>query len=317
MKGGLASLITAYLAFHEAPLKFDGTLALAIAPDEEKWMPVQDGLGTQWSLLKTGKLQGDACIMGEPTGLGTIMVGEKGEYWIEVTAEGIPAHATSPILGENAIEKMMRALWAINSIGEEKITTPLELSEIVRSSKDALVQRIANQGSKAKVEKTMNMLDHVVVNIGEIHGGTMTNVVPDRCVAKVALVLPMGLDAGELKRKIETVLMRSGLSDVKFQRFSGEMAESPTYTDPADKIVKVVRENAREVTGIAPRAEIATGPGDSNVYRRMGIRTINYGPTGQGMHGYDESVSAEDLILAAKVYAGAAVDFLKCEIRDT
>lgn len=313
MKGGLASVITTYLAFHEADIGFDGALTLAIAPDEEKWMPVEGGLGTQWWLLRTGDLQGDACIMGEPTGLGTISIGEKGEYWIKVTTKGIPAHATAPILGENAIEKMMKALEAIIRIGDERIPTPPELSKAVWSSKATVTERMIEQGFKGRADEATKMLDHVVVNIGEIQGGTMTNVVPDKCFAKLALVLPPGLDAENAKRKVEDLLMKSGLGDVTFERFSGEMAGSPTYTEPTERIVRVVQENAREILNTTPRTEISTGPGDSNVYRRMGVQTINYGPAGTGTHSYDESVSAKDLTIAAKIYAGAVVDFLERE----
>jgi len=311
MKGGLASVMTTYLAFHEADVEFEGSLILAIAPDEEKWMPVEGGLGTQWALLKSGRLQGDACIMAEPSGLGTITIGEKGEYWIKVTAKGKPAHATSPMLGDNAIEKMMKVLDAIRSIGEEIIPTPPELVNAIQSSKEIASRSMVEQGLKDKAEGAKRLLDHVAVNIGEIQGGTMTNVVPDKCIAKLALVLPMGLDAQRAREKIERLILKSGVSDVTFEQFSGEMAGSPTYTKPTEKVVKTVQENAKQVLGITPQLMIATGPGDANVYRRMGVPSIYYGPTGfAGAHSYDEWVSAADLISAAKVYACAAVDYL-------
>ena len=289
MKGGLASVITTYLAFHEADAEFEGSLILAIAPDEEKWMPVEGGLGTQWWLLKSGRLQGDACIMAEPSGLGTITIGEKGEYWIKITAKGTPAHATAPMLGENAIEKMMKAFESIRSIGEEIIPAPPEMLETIRSSKAIMAERMVEQSFKEKAEQATKLLDHVAVNIGEIQGGTMTNVVPDKCVAKVALVLPMGLEAEKAQEKVEALILKSGVNGVTFERFSGEMAGSPTYTKPTEKVVKVVQESAREILGVKPKLEIITGAGDANVYRRMGVPTVYYGPTGYaGAHTYDE-----------------------------
>jgi len=311
MKGGLASVITTYLAIQESNVQFEGTLTLAIAPDEEKWVPVEGGLGTQWWLLKTGTLEGDACIMAEPSGLRTIWVGEKGEYWIKVTATGTPAHATMPILGDNAIDKMMKALDAIRNISDEGVTPPQELTETVESSKAMLAESMAEQGFRGEPEIACKMLDHVVVNVGEIQGGTMTNIVPDKCIAKLTLVLPMGLHPEEAKTRVDDLLKKTGLSGVTFERFSGEMAGSPTFTQPSEKIVTVVKENAREILNTAPRTEIAIGPGDGNVYRRMGVPTINYGPTGTGVHSYDESVKVKDLIAAAKIYGGATVDFLR------
>jgi succinyl-diaminopimelate desuccinylase len=251
--------------------------------------------------------------MGEPTGLTTVSIGEKGEYWIKVTTKGIPAHATAPILGENAIEKMMKALEAIRSISDERISPPPELSGVVESSKAIVAESMARQGFKGKAEEAGKLLDHVVVNIGEIQGGTMTNVVPDKCIAKLALVLPMGLDTEKAAQKLDELLVKAGVDDATFERFSGEMAGSPTFTAPAERIVKLVCENATEILNITPNIQIATGPGDSNVYRRMGVRTINYGPAGRGMHSFDEAVSAKDLTLAAKVYAGAVVDFLRSD----
>jgi succinyl-diaminopimelate desuccinylase len=310
MKGGLASAITTYLAIHESGIELEGTLTLTIAPDEEKWLPVEGGLGTQWWLLNTGRLRGDACIMAEPSGLGIIWVGEKGEYWIKVTADGKPAHATMPILGENAIDKMMKALEAIKTVSDERILPPPELTETIEGSKAMLAANMAERGFKGRAEDATRMLDHIVVNVGEIQGGTMTNVVPDKCVAKLTLVLPMGLDPGAVKRRVEDELKKSGLNGVTFERFSGEMAGTPTYTKPTEEIVQVVKENARQIMNSTPRTEIAIGPGDGNVYRRMGVQTVNYGPDGTGLHSYDESVRVEDLIPATKVYTGAAIDFL-------
>jgi len=307
MKGGLASVIATYLAFHKADVEYDGSLTLTVAPDEEKWMPVEGGLGTQWWLLKSGRLQGDACIMAEPSGLGIIAVGEKGEYWIKITANGTPAHATAPMLGDNAIEKMMKALEAIRRIGEEAIPTPPELSEAIQSSR-----RIMAESMKGNVDEATRLLDHVAVNIGEIQGGTMTNVVPDKCVAKMVLVLPMGLDAKKAEEKVQRLILKSGVTGVSFERFSGEMAGSPTYTNPTEKIVQAVQKSAREILGVKAELMIAAGPGDANVYRRMGVPTVYYGPTGfAGTHSYDEWVSAADLLSATKVYAGAAVDYLE------
>jgi succinyl-diaminopimelate desuccinylase len=173
-----------------------------------------------------------------------------------------------------------------------------------------LAQQMAERGFRVNAEEAAKMRDHIVVNVGEIQGGTMANIVPDKCIAKLTLVLPMGLDQKGAERGVRALIEKAGLSGVAFERFSGEMAGSPTYTNPAEKIVRVVKENAGVILNTVPRTEIAVGPGDGNVYRRMGVQTVVYGPDGTELHSYDESVRINDLVAAARIYAGAAVDFL-------
>ncbi len=90
----------------------------------------------------------------EPTD-GKIMAGNKGQYAMEVTANGKTAHASVPHLGDNALYKISRAALKIEEYNKKinKITHPL--------------------------------FGHATANVGVIEGGTAWNTVPDLAKMRV------------------------------------------------------------------------------------------------------------------------------------
>lgn len=108
MKGGLTSIIAAFTAISNVVEKLPGKLILTAVPDEE----TGGEHGSSW-LVKTGKVQGEACLIGEPSGIHGSFIGEKGLCWLRLESRGIPAHGSLPMLGENAIEKLARASVAM------------------------------------------------------------------------------------------------------------------------------------------------------------------------------------------------------------
>ncbi len=105
-------------------------------------------------------------LVGEPTRC-QIVHKHKGTLWLEISAEGKPAHGSTPERGENAIVKMA----GLVNLMEEKFSRQLS-SERYR-------------------DKT---LGHPTINIGRIHGGTRTNIVPGACSISVDLRVTPALD---------------------------------------------------------------------------------------------------------------------------
>jgi acetylornithine deacetylase/succinyl-diaminopimelate desuccinylase-like protein len=89
------------------------------------------------------------CILAEPTNLFPVYA-HKGINWYQLIFKGIAAHASVPDQGDNAIMK------ATNFIHE------------------------IEQYSQALREK-QSPLGCATINVGTIHGGTQTNVIPDKC----------------------------------------------------------------------------------------------------------------------------------------
>ncbi len=105
-------------------------------------------------------------LVGEPTCC-QIVYKHKGTLWLEISAAGKSAHGSTPERGENAIVKMAELV----NLLETKFSGELS-SEIYR-------------------DKT---LGHPTINIGRIHGGTRTNIVPGACSISVDLRVTPALD---------------------------------------------------------------------------------------------------------------------------
>lgn len=123
-KGPLAALLSAFI---DADWEGDGTLTLAVTPDEEV-------LSTGAHALMTGDIAPggpgepgasvdplpetdpapDAYIVGEPTGL-DVCTAARGRFEGTIEIEGVAAHAASPESGVNAVSAAGRLLGALET----------------------------------------------------------------------------------------------------------------------------------------------------------------------------------------------------------
>lgn len=94
-----------------------------------------------------------ALIVGEPTD-GELILGHKGPLWLDVTTTGVAAHGSTPERGVSAIAKM---------------------ADVLTRMADGLPLR------------THPGLGRESVNVGTITGGTLRNIVPERCRIEVDL----------------------------------------------------------------------------------------------------------------------------------
>ena len=304
MKGGLTSLIAAFVAVSQAVGDLPGTLVLTIVPDEE----TGGEYGSRW-LVETGKVRGEACLIGEPTSMVGSFVGEKGICWLRLSARGVPAHGSLPMLGENAIEKLAAAFPILHTIEREEVEIPEDVREIVEGSKALYRRMLADRGlaDEAKLEAVAGALDHSTVNIGVIKGGSKVNIVPESCSADVDVRVPVGTTPAKVRDRVVELLRERGLADIECELVS---YSNPNYTSPSERIYTLLSRNAKDILGIDLKPLFVTGATDGRFFRLGGIPAINYGPGELALaHAYNEYVRAEDVIRAAKVIAGTIVDF--------
>ena len=304
MKGGLTSLIAAFVAVSQAVGDLPGTLVLTIVPDEE----TGGEYGSRW-LVETGKVRGEACLIGEPTSMVGSFVGEKGICWLRLSARGVPAHGSLPMLGENAIEKLAAAFPILHTIEREEVEIPEDVREIVEASKALYRGMLADRGlaDEAKLEAVAGALDHSTVNIGVIKGGSKVNIVPESCSADVDVRVPVGTTPAKVRDRVVELLRERGLADIECELVS---YSNPNYTSPSERIYTLLSRNAKDILGIDLKPLFVTGATDGRFFRLGGIPAINYGPGELALaHAYNEYVRAEDVIRAAKVIAGTIVDF--------
>ncbi len=296
MKGGLAGIISVMELLAELEVELNGTLTLTLVPDEE----TGGKFGTGWLMMR-GIIKPDACIVAEPTGLTFIDIGQRGALWIKITVRGFPTHGSlSPYKGENAILTACKVMNTLLRLIEVEVKAPDDIIDIVEKSK-LMVEALIEEKGIGRI------LSSPTVNVGTIRGGNKINVVPDKCEMEVDIRLPIGFSVKEAEEKLEE-LLKDFKDDVSINVIAGI---EPNYTSPTTRLVSLIKRNIKEILGINPDVFVQWASSDARYFRLKGIPTIHYGPAEvKGIHGYNERVRVEDVVTAAKVYAGVAIDFL-------
>ena len=301
MKGGVASVSGAFTASAGLVEETGGTLTLMLVADEE----VGGRYGTEW-LLERGKVSGDACIIGEPSGLKSAIVGEKGLCRIILKARGVPAHSSIPTLGENAIEKVTEVMPVIRRACEVSVETPEELKGVMRESREFLMEMLRGEGvEEGRIERAVTTLNRVTVNFGVIRGGVKVNIVPDECTLHIDIRIPPGTTTKETLKRIKEAVEGRDL-ELKVTHMS-----EPNYVTPETDIFKVLRRNAEEILGVRLRPYYMPAASDAKHFRLRGIPAIHYGPGClTKAHAYNEYVEADDVVKAARVIAATTIEYL-------
>lgn len=294
MKCGIGGMLFAFRTIAELDIDPQGELTMMAVPDEE----TGSRFGTR-HLLERGMVDGDACIVGEPTGSNLVEIGQKGSVGGLIKVEGKPIHSSlSPIRGDSAIVKMAKLLPYILGLHEVGFESPMDIRGVIEDNK-LLYKELAGEGAE-------KMLTHSSVNFGVIRGGTKSNVVPESCECTLDMRIPQGADHQEVIRMLQEAVDRSGVEGVTIE----VRGRDAFYFSPDEPIVEVVGRNVQEVTGQPPRLFIQWACSDVAAFYQKGIPTIQFGPHGSGIHGYDEKIKTEHVVDAAKVYASSAVDYL-------
>lgn len=279
-------------------IELDGEVILTVVPDEE----VSGAYGTKW-LVENEVIKGDACLIAEPSCYYNCEVGQKGSMWLKMWANGTPAHGSlSPFAGENAIEKLLKA---INSIKEIKNISALyqdEVKDVMDRSKKLARERMLSQPGAEYV------LDHITFNIGKIQGGTKVNMVPDYAEVEIDMRIPIGITTSMVEEKLQFLIKETGFSDINYKF---QWNSNPNYTDVKSEIVQTVSNNVKEAIGIELEKTYQWASSDARFFRYAGIPTLQYGPAIlEGIHAYNECVKVEDVINCTKVYIGTIIDYL-------
>jgi len=149
--------------------------------------------------------------------------------------------------------------------------------------------------------------DRTTANIGIIHGGTATNVVPRETVIRGEL---RGHDAGELqgskKRLFETareLAEKNGATIV----ISDEEEYSAFTINKSDPFLQYLSGVVTKC-GMAPRFVETGGGSDANVFNAHGIKAINITNGMRQVHSSDEHIFLRDLYSGCLVVLQAITD---------
>jgi acetylornithine deacetylase/succinyl-diaminopimelate desuccinylase-like protein len=293
MKGGIAASIVALAGLASVADAWPGEVVLTLAGDEESMGP----LGTQWLLDTVPHATGDAAIIGDAGSPRVLRFGEKGFLWIEVEATGRPAHGAHVHLGDNAIDRLRRALDRLEAaLAAVPVAAPAAVSEAIARSR-RISEPLAGVGEA-------ETLGRITINLGRIEGGTSPNLIPARARAALDIRLPVGVAGEAVEAAIHGALDDPHLSIRVLRNFA------PNHTDPNHPLVRHCAAAAEEVLGSPIAVNMRVGGSDARWFRMRGIPTVVYGPTPHGMGGPDEFAVIAELGQVARVHALTAFDFL-------
>jgi acetylornithine deacetylase/succinyl-diaminopimelate desuccinylase family protein len=263
MKGGVAAILVALrrLAGRCDDLA-GGTLELHIVPDEEPG----GELGTA-VLLAEGKIKAHAAIIAEPSEL-AVFRAQKGNIFAAIRVTGRAAHGSMPEQGVNAITAAARLVLDI----EERLAPTVRVH-------------------------THQLLGASSVNVGTIHGGRRTNMVPDECIITVDRRLMPDESADIALRELEEFVGSRGVVSL-------EAAGGAFDTPPEHWLVGAATDAVEQVLGQPAAIGGLIGSSDARYYAQgAGIPTIILGPGAMTQaHVADEHVPTRELPLAVQIY---------------
>lgn len=266
MKGGIAAAICALGTLEAAGYSRVCDIVFQFVADEERG----GAMGTR-VLMESGLLQGDACIVPEPSSL-AVCVAERGLLQGEILVKGSPAHGSRPREGVSAIEHAAQIVLALHAADFGVPEHPL--------------------------------LGTPTANIGMIQGGTAHNIVAEQ--ARIAFdrrLLPgMTEEDGVagLRRRIDAAALPGTEYEIEVEDF-GEGSEM----SPDHPFAELVRQCASAVTGHVPATIGMTFTTDARFVRNQGhIPAVVFGPGNIAQaHGIDEWVTVRQLVDATAIYA--------------
>ena len=298
MKAGLGGLIYTFALLKKLNIELPGQLTLAIVPDEE----TGGEYGVPW-LLENQIIQGDGCLIAEPSSRYNPTLGQKGSYWFKLKVFGEPGHGSlSPLAGNNAITNAIDAINEIRKLWDLEIEIPNEVKHLVEESK-----RYMREVEKDR-EPFQAVLNHVTVNIGKIQGGTKSNIIPESCEVEIDCRLPFGITQEEVTAFLHEKLDALGI-EYEISRFG--FRSNANYTSPEDPVCKAIIDNITHVTGHEAYGVMQWASSDARHFRDYNIPVLQYGPAYlPSIHGYNEKVKVEDIVRCCKVYIAAVIDYL-------
>ena len=317
MKGGVAAMTIAVCALRDLEVPLNGTIIVNAVGDEER----QGRLGTTWCIENAWeKIKADAAIIPEPSGLGplgyAVNIGEKGPVWLRVTTKGEKAHGSIPAAGRNAISLMMNLLQAMQEAKPPSITPPISREAIEAQFSKALgiktkLLKGLLRGEGNPITAGLEALTTTTMNIGVIKGGSVANVVPDRCESQIDFRILPGQKPQEMVDFINEQATKLGINNqVELEVIEAfEGSSIPNYEQ--NELATTVYQTSKEIYGptiyfLVPYAT------DARLLRRAGLTSsVVYGPgnTTQA-HVADEKISIDDLVKITKVHALSALRFL-------
>ena len=253
-------------------------------------------------------------------------VGEKGVGWRRLTVHGTPSHGSRPLGTDNALITAAHVVTRLAEFTPRAVITPAWRAFVEGMGWDADLSDALTDPDRiwegiSELEPSMARTAHACTHLTSaptvVHGGTKTNVIPDRVEIDVDLRKLPGQDNGDIDQ-----LLRDALGDELMARVDVDIiqddgpSESPTDTPLWDAMQRATT-HMRPGTELLP--VLMTGGTDARFYRERKIPAYGFGMFSDAMsvslwsemfHGNDERVDQESLRLSTELWEFLARDVL-------
>jgi LysW-gamma-L-lysine carboxypeptidase len=277
-KGPLASMILAAAAVAK-DLKCDAKLVVASVIEEEA---TSRGIK---NLIKDG-ISADYAIFGEPSGVGNITIGYKGNLHLKIICKTETGHSSSPWAYENALEKAYE-LW----------------------------EQIKQKFSTGKNPKSPYYL--VTACLTQMVGGFANSVIPFKSEIHIDLRIPPPKSSKEVFDETINEIEKYSTKNPKVKiTYSIEDSNEPFEINKTSPLVRALSFSIRTNTGKPAILLRKTGTGDMNILGRA-IKTpiVTYGPGDSHLdHTKNEHIKIRDYIRSIEIYEKAIIKL--CELHN-
>lgn len=285
MKAGLVCALIATRAIVRSGVALNGDVLIGAVVDEEG-----DMIGIKHFVERGWADRVDAAIVCEPEE-NHLCIAQKGVMWIRAMIHGVMSHGAMPLTGVNTAYPMARFLNGAHALEER---------EIARHSRHEFL-------GQPSITPT------IVLSPPRGAGEPQKNVMPGatECVLDIRLI--PGQDPDDIARRVEALLAAACAPDARL-RYALDVIEvrHPTRTDRGHPVVSALGSAHEDLTGRPPIYGGVPGSTDGTILNaRKGVPIVTCGPGDIHIpHHVDEWVSIEEIRLAARMYAVAAMRYL-------
>lgn len=277
-KGSLASMILAAASAAKNP-KCNAKLILASVVEEEA-----TSRGVK-NLIKDG-ISADYAIFGEPSGVGNITIGYKGNLHIKIICKTETGHSSTPWAYENALEKAYE-LW----------------------------KQIKDKYQTGENPKSPYYL--VTACLTQLLGGFANSVIPFKSEMHLDLRIPPRKNSKEVLEEVEKEIEKFQNNNPKVKiKYSVEDSNEPFEIDKTSPLVRALSFSIRTINKKPAILLRKTGTGDMNILgRAIQAPIVTYGPGDSHLdHTKDEHIKIQDYLKSIEIYEKAILRL--CELHN-
>ncbi len=263
MKSGVAAMVDAAAAVARRGGLPAGRLVVAAVADEE-----HASAGAQ--RLVAGH-RADGAVVTEPTDL-RVATAHKGFEWVEVETRGRAAHGSRPAEGRDAIAHMGRVLGRLEAL-------------------DATLQ-----GGRRHP-----LLGSASLHASTIQGGQSHSIYPDRCVLRFERRTLIGEPPDAGLTEVRAALDALGRDDTEFEASAHQLMTRPPHEIADGHPVCRSLAQTLEARGLDAAPTGMSFWTDAAILGRAGTPAVLFGPAGAGLHGSEEFVRIDSVLVCRDV----------------